>query len=251
MRTRGHNSEIFPPPVPGTSTILGEYINGHEGKWLMRSTTTLLLFAIMVLSGLAGRSSAMQDANPPGSYQQSCTDISVRKGTLHARCKDDKGKVHSAKLSGYDKCSDIANKNGSLTCARGEGGENTAHSQPRGSYTETCRDIRMKGSTLHAICKSYDGHEAPASLRNAASCSDGVGNINGILNCEVNDVLPPGSYLSTCKDIRMKGTTLYASCNDGKDHWLTAEFHAANRCGGDIANQNGALRCVPIKMERR
>lgn len=110
----------------------------------------------------------------------------------------------------------------------------------------------MKGSMLHAVCKSNDGREMPTSLRDANRCAEGVANLNGILICQVNDVLPPGSYISTCKEIRMKGTTLYASCNNGKDHWLNAEMHEANRCSGDIANQNGALRCVPFKtMERR
>jgi hypothetical protein len=222
----------------------------------------------MVLLGQTGRSVAAQDANPPGSYQQTCTDISVKKGGLHARCKDEKGKTHSTKLAHYEKCgSGIANKNGHLECARGEGGdrgdrkgrgdrgercEGAAPSQPSGSYTESCKDIKMKGTTLHAICKSIDGREMPTSLRDANRCSQGVVNINGILNCQVSDVLPPGSYISTCKDVRLHGTTLYASCNNGKDRWLNAELRDANKCNGDIANQNGTLRCAPfIRMEKR
>jgi hypothetical protein len=230
----------------------------------MRFISTLGLIAIMVLLGQSGRSAAAQEANPPGSYQQTCTDISLKKGDLHARCKDEKGKTHSTKLSHYEKCgSDIANKNGHLECARGEGGDHSqpssspsqpsgAPSQPSGSYTESCKDIRMKGTTLHAVCKSLDGREMPTSLRDANRCSQGVVNINGILNCQVSDVLPPGSYISTCKDVRLHGTTLYASCNNGKDHWLNAELRDANKCAGDIANQNGTLRCAPyIRMEKR
>ena len=211
----------------------------------MRCLRTLGLVAIMV--AVLG---SAQEVAPPGSYRQTCSDISVRKGNLYAKCQDEKGKAHSAKLSSYEKCgSDIVNKNGSLECARREG---HAPSQPPGLYTETCKDIRMKGSTLHAICKSLDGREAPASLRDANRCSQGVVNVNGILNCEVSDVLPPGSYISTCKDVRLQGTTLVASCNNGKDRWITAELRDAHKCSGDIANQNGALRCTPIKkVERR
>jgi CVNH domain len=214
----------------------------------MRCMSTLGLFVIMIALGQAGGAVAVQEANPPGSYQQTCSDISVKKETLHAKCQDEKGKAHSAKLSHYGQCADIVNKNGSLQCAHGEGG---APSQPPGSYTESCRDIRMKGSTLSAICKSVDGREAATTLRDANRCAQGVVNVNGILNCEVSDVLPPGSYISTCKDVRMQGTTLYASCNNGKERWVPAELRDAHKCSGDIANQNGTLRCAPIKrMEK-
>lgn len=216
----------------------------------MRSISTLGFFAITILLGSAVSLSAAQEGNPQGSYQQTCKDVSVKKGNLYAKCQDEKGKVHHARLSGYEKCSDIANKNGHLECAGGN--EAAAPSQPRGSYTDSCRNIQMKGTTLHAVCKSLDGRELPTSLKDASRCSEGVANINGILNCEVSGVLPPGSYIATCKDVRLQGTTLTASCNDGKDHWLNASLRDANRCSGDIANQNGALRCVAIRrMERR
>jgi hypothetical protein len=226
----------------------------------MRLIHILGFIAIMAGVGETGHSLFAQDANPPGAYQQSCSGISVKKGTLYAKCQDDKGKGHSTKLADYETCgAEIVNKNGNLGCSNNDGANNgganaasTAPSQPTGSYTDTCRDIRMRGNTLHAICKSLDGHEAPTSLHDANRCSDGVANLNGILSCDVSDVLPPGSYISTCKDVHMKGTTLYASCNNGKDRWLNAELHEAHKCSGDIANQNGALRCTPIRtMERR
>lgn len=211
--------------------------------------STLGVFVIAVFLCQAARGSA-QEGRPQGSYQQTCSDISVKKGTLHARCKDEKGKTHHSSLAHYENCAaDIANINGSLICAQHEGG---AAVQPSGSYTETCKDIHMKGSTLHAVCKSYDGHEAPAMLRDAGRCAQGVVNINGVLSCEISDVLPPGSYLATCRDVRLKGTTLVASCNDGKDRWITTELRDAHKCAGDISNQNGIIHCVPIRrMEKR
>jgi len=215
----------------------------------MRPSITLNFWAIMILLGCAAGFSQAQEANPEGSYQQTCSDVSVKKGTLYAKCQDAKGKSQSAKLSHFEKCSDIANKNGHLECA---GGATAASpSQPAGSYTDSCRNIQMKGSTLHAVCKSLDGRELPTSLKDANRCAEGVANINGILNCEVSGVLPPGSYIATCKDVRLQGNTLSASCNDGKDHWRNTSMRDANKCGGDIANQNGTLRCVPIKMEKR
>src|SRR5262249_10169752 len=144
----------------------------------------------------------------------------------------------------------VVNRNGSLECARAAG--NAAPSLPPGSYTESCKDIRMKGTSLHAVCRSVDGSERPASLKDANRCSQGVANLNGVLTCVVNDVIPPGSYMATCKDIRLQGTSLYASCNDGKDRWTNTQLRDAQKCAGDISNYHGSLRCVEIKkVERR
>jgi hypothetical protein len=211
----------------------------------MRCTSALITLAIAVFLGQA----TAQQTNPSGSYQQTCSEISVKKGNLYAQCTDEKGKAHSAKLSNYEKCStDIANKDGSLECAHAH----AATSQPPGPYTETCRDIQMKGSTLHAVCKSADGREAPTKLNDANRCMQGVTNINGVLSCVLSDVLPPGSYLATCKDVTWKGATLRASCNNGKDQWLSAELRDAHKCTGDIANHEGKLRCTALKrVERR
>jgi len=217
----------------------------------MRGVSAFGLVVVMAVLGKTGVPGVAQEANPPGSYQQSCSEISVKKGNLYAKCQNEKGQAHSTKLSHYAKCSDIANKNGNLLCQTGAG-ENGKPSLPRGSYTESCRDITMKGSTLHAICKSVDGRESPATLRDANRCAQGVVNVNGILNCEVSEVLPPGSYISSCKDVRMQGTTLMASCNNGKDRFVAAEMRDAHKCTGDIMNENGKLKCTPIKkVERR
>jgi hypothetical protein len=217
----------------------------------MRSSSSLGFLAMIILLGCAAGISHAQEANPAGSYQQTCSDISVKKGTLYAKCQDAQGKSHSAKLSHYEKCSEIANKDGKLECAGGEKAATPSPSQPGGSYTDSCRNIHMKGATLHAVCKSLDGRELPTSLKEANRCAEGVANINGILNCEVSGVLPPGSYIATCRDVRLQGTTLYATCNDGKDHWLSASLRDVEKCNGDIANQNGALRCTAINREKR
>jgi hypothetical protein len=208
----------------------------------------LILIALAVVLPMAGGAETPQSL-PSGSYQQTCNDVAVKKGNLYAKCQDEKGKPHSAKLPHYEKCgSEIVNKNGSLQCSGG----NAAPSQPSGSYTETCKNVRMKGTTLQAVCRSIDGREMPTSLRDANRCSQGVVNINGILSCAVNDVLPPGSYMATCKDVHLQGTALLASCNNGKDRWVPAALRDAHKCSGDIANHEGSLRCTEVKhMEKR
>jgi hypothetical protein len=217
-------------------------LSSNRGFWVGFLVTTILL-------GCAAAFSLAQEANPAGSYQQTCSDISVKKGTLYAKCQDANGKSQSAKLSHYEKCSDIANKNGRLGCSGEE--KAAAPSQPGGPYTDSCKNIQMKGTTLHAVCKSLDGRELPTTLKDANRCAEGVANINGILNCEISGVLPPGSYIASCRDVRVQGTTLYATCNDGKDHWLSASLRDVQKCNGDIANQNGALRCTALNREKR
>ena len=205
--------------------------------------TVITLLAL----GLVGGFAAAQDA-PAGSYQQSCSNISVKKGTLYAKCKYDNGKERSARLQGYEKCSDIENKNGTLVCAATEGG--TASGAPAGSYTQTCKDIQFKGTTLRAVCKDHTGKDTPTILREANRCAQGVVNLDGFLNCET-DVLPPGTYMSNCKDPRIVGGTLIASCDNGKDKWLTTKLPNADLCTGDIENHEGSLRCIESKKSKK
>ena len=127
-----------------------------------------------------------------------------------------------------------------------------APSQPAGSYTESCKNIQMKGTTLHAVCKSLDGREMPTSLKDANRCAEGVANINGILNCEVSGVLPPGSYIATCKDVQLQGPPSMPPAMTAKTAGVNTGLRDANKCNGDIANQNGTLRCEPVRnMEKR
>jgi hypothetical protein len=225
----------------------------HKGNSFMHSISTLVLALLIVLLSQEATPTQPQVNFPAGPYQQTCTDISVKNGNLYAKCQDEKGKPHSARLTKFEKCSSgIVNKNGSLECPHAKGEvANAAPSLPPGSYTETCKDIRMRGTTLHAVCRSIDGREMPVSLKDANRCAQGVANMNGVLSCAVNDVIPPGSYMATCKDIRMQGTTLYGSCNDGKDRWIKTELHDAHKCSGDISNYQGSLRCAPIKHAER
>jgi hypothetical protein len=114
---------------------------------------------------------------------------------------------------------------------------------PPGPYNETCQAIEMKGSTLHARCQTADGKWADAKLEKANQCSDGVINLNGILSCQTG-LLPPGSYVESCANVRVEGATLKADCRNNKDRLVATELKNANRCTGDIANKDGSLRCI-------
>ncbi len=55
--------------------------------------------------------------------------------------------------------------------------------------------------------------------------------------------VPPGSYLQTCRDIGMRGGTLYAVCRTVDGRGLRTELRRVRRCVGDIGNNNGMLQC--------
>ena len=114
---------------------------------------------------------------------------------------------------------------------------------PPGPYNETCQAIEMKGSTLHAKCQTSEGKWVDAKLDKANQCSDGVINLNGILSCQTG-LLPPGSYVESCANVRVEGATLKADCRNSKDKLVATELKNANRCTGDIASKDGSLKCV-------
>jgi hypothetical protein len=58
-----------------------------------------------------------------------------------------------------------------------------AVAQPGGSYQQTCRNIGVRGSTLHADCQNTSGGWQSTELRNYNSCRGEIQNINGNLQC--------------------------------------------------------------------
>lgn len=57
-----------------------------------------------------------------------------------------------------------------------------ARAQPRGSYAETCRDIRATGGVLSARCLDTRGRSHSSSL-GYTSCRGDIANLNGSLSC--------------------------------------------------------------------
>jgi len=55
--------------------------------------------------------------------------------------------------------------------------------------------------------------------------------------------IPSGSYQQTCRDIGVRGSTLYASCQDTGGGWRSAQLSDFQRCNGEIQNLNGSLQC--------
>lgn len=55
---------------------------------------------------------------------------------------------------------------------------------------------------------------------------------------------PSGSYQQTCKDIGVRGSTLYARCKDTNNEWRDTQLQDYDRCRGEIQNLNGSLQCT-------
>lgn len=58
---------------------------------------------------------------------------------------------------------------------------------------------------------------------------------------------PPGSYLATCRNVKMRGDSLYARCQNTSGGWNSSSLADVYRCTGDIANVNGSLTCDQSK----
>src|SRR5262252_4786840 len=58
-----------------------------------------------------------------------------------------------------------------------------AQAPPPGSYQRTCREIRMQGPTLSAVCSREQGRGEQVTALNVARCVGDIRNLNGQLQC--------------------------------------------------------------------
>ena len=122
---------------------------------------------------------------------------------------------------------------------------------PPGSYQRFCRDIRVNGDTLTASCEDMRGRWNYSSVR-YRDCRGDIGADNGRLVCSWNGgggggggdwgQLPSGSYQQSCRDARVSGSILTASCRDHRGRWNYSSLDVRN-CRNDIGNANGRLMC--------
>ena len=116
---------------------------------------------------------------PRGSYRQTCRDIDVRGDSLQAECQNGYGEWRRTSLDHYDDCSgEIVNDDGRLECTR-RGGRQV----PRGSFSQTCRNIYVRGDKLRANCQAGDGRWVWSQLDDWDDCRGGIVNVNGQLTC--------------------------------------------------------------------
>jgi hypothetical protein len=134
-----------------------------------------------------------------------------------------------------------------------------AQSAPSGSYQQTCKDIGVRGDVLTARCQDTGGNWRDAQMRDISYCNGDITNEDGALRCNSSagayqggydggyynqGGIPGGSYSQTCQDVRIRGNDLEARCQTTSGDWRTTRLSGFDRCGGDIANDNGRLRCA-------
>ena len=125
-------------------------------------------FAAMAVLGL---SVGQAQQAPAGSYQKSCSGISVSGTTLNATCKTFNQQNMQTNLPYFASCvGDIGNINGTLACAG-----------PNGSYALTCTDATVKGNTLSATCKKKDQTPVQTSLPGFQGFQGNISNCDGKL----------------------------------------------------------------------
>ncbi|MBI3705712.1 MAG: hypothetical protein HY244_18105 [Rhizobiales bacterium] len=132
--------------------------------------------AAVVTMAAFGWTAAQAQSAPAGSYQKTCTGISVSGTTLNASCKTFSGQSMQTNLPYYASCvGDIGNINGTLACAG-----------PNGSYALTCTNATVSGNTLSASCKKINGQMQQTSLPGFQGFQGNISNSDGQLksgNC--------------------------------------------------------------------
>jgi hypothetical protein len=117
----------------------------------------------------------------------------------------------------------------------------TASSQglPSGSYQQTCSNAALRGGTLTATCKRFNGSTLNTELPYATSCVGTISNVDGNLVCTG----PVGSYAETCKDAEVKDGKLFASCKRINSSWNNSSTgfsgfqHPVTNCDGNLVDR--------------
>lgn len=120
----------------------------------------------------------------------------------------------------------------------------SAQDIPPGSYQATCRNIKMHhNDRLQANCQTSQGNWVDTSLNDVERCVGDITNIEGQLTCNKNAAPPQGTYLQTCRDVRMGSNTLWARCETRSGQGVDTSLNNVSQCGSDIVNIDGQLRC--------
>ena len=200
---------------------------------------------------------------PSGGYTQTCRDVRVRYGALRARCQDRTGAWVDTSLDTFSRCNGvIQNIDGQLRCVtnherdhdryrdgdrdRDHDGDRDRRNAPRGSYSESCREIETRGDLLRAVCQTVNGNWVESRINDYDRCIGDIVNDDGRLECTRRGgrLVPAGSYSQSCRNVYVRGDNLRAMCQSRDGRWGWSELRDWDYCRRGIVNDNGNLRCI-------
>jgi hypothetical protein len=116
---------------------------------------------------------------------------------------------------------------------------------PRGSYRTSCEGVRVDGYRLKASCLTEHGRWRRSSLDLRACEGSDIENRDGYLRCAYAGShyggLPPGSYIRSCTDVRIRRGRLEAECRSFDHGWRQSSI-GLDRCRR-FRNDDGRLAC--------
>jgi hypothetical protein len=174
-------------------------------------TNPVIIFSLLLVPLTLSAPTYAQNL-PPGDFTKTCKNFSVLGPILIAQCQKRNGEWAATRID-YRDCEYVVNDNGNLKCDRWR----PTH-LPKGSYKETCKDIRVDGKYLKADCRRKDGGWKYSDI-NYKDCDGDTFNDDGRLKCNQSQKLPKGSYKQSCRDIRVDGKQMKlpaASCRVSK-----------------------------------
>lgn len=132
----------------------------------------------------SGRSYRDDDWTPPGSYRQSCRDITVRRGVLEATCGNGSGSMRTSTALYSCRSGNFENINGNLQCSGNRDNGRNSRDLPPGSYLQSCNDIGVRNGVLEASCGGSGNRRVQSSVSISSCRSGSFSNINGYLQCD-------------------------------------------------------------------
>jgi hypothetical protein len=114
---------------------------------------------------------------------------------------------------------------------------------PEDTFQRSCSMIEQVGNSLSAICKDRGGTRIQTSLHDIHTCVGGIHNQDGHLTCSRSEGVPQGSYLQSCVEPVVKGTTLYSRCKRKNGQWMATQLANYANCNQGINNNDGTLQC--------
>jgi hypothetical protein len=127
-----------------------------------------------------------------------------------------------------------------------------ADNLPPGSWGGSCNSATVQGTFMSAQCRTTAGDKRWSSIDFSRCPGYAVANDQGQLVCDRDynnggnnnyGRLPPGSWVQSCRNGKMRNGQLYASCQKQNGSWRDTSIDPGRCNGNAVGNDNGNLVC--------